>query len=120
MVLVDTSVWVGHLRSGDPQMAALLEEGEVVCHPLVIGELACGQLPDRAGMLRHLNELPRTGLATHDEVMSLIETHRLMGIGIGFIDAHLLASALIQDIPIWTRDLPLKRVAAKLGLDFSA
>ena len=101
-------------------MAALLEEGEVVCHPLVIGELACGQLPDRAGMLRHLNELPRIGLATHDEVMSLIETHRLMGIGIGFVDAHLLASALIQDIPIWTRDLPLKRVAAKLGLAFSA
>ena len=99
-------------------MAALLEEGEVVCHPLVIGELACGQLPDRAGMLRHLNELPRTGLATHDEVMNLIESHQLMGTGLGFIDVHLLAAARILDIPIWTRDIPLNRAAAALGLLF--
>jgi hypothetical protein len=120
MVLVDTSVWVGHLRSGDPQMASLLEEGVVVCHPFVLGELACGHLPNRTDTLRSLSELPQIGVATYEEVMSLIAARRLMGTGLGFIDVHLLASARISDLPILTRDLPLKRAATALGVFYSA
>jgi len=119
MVLVDTSVWVDHLRYGNPRLASLLEEGEVFCHPFVIGELACGHLPDRARTLRRLSDLPRTCLAGQDEVMGIIETHQLMSLGIGFIDVHLVASARLSGIPVWTRDLSLKKAAAKLGVLFS-
>jgi predicted nucleic acid-binding protein len=118
MVLVDTTVWVDHLRIGNPQLASLLEEGDVVCHPFIIGELACGNLPDRADILSRLNELPQAGVATHDEVMNLIEAHRFMGIGLGLIDLHLLASARVAGIPIWTLDLPLKKAAARLDVLF--
>jgi len=119
MVLVDTSVWVGHLRSGDPQLASLLDEGMVACHPFIIGELACGHLPNRADTLRSLDELPQIGVATFEEVMSLIAARRLMGIGLGFVDVHLLASARIYDLPILTRDLPFKKAAAVLGVLYS-
>ncbi len=119
MVLVDTSVWVGHLRSGDSQLASLLDAGEVACHPFIIGELACGRLPDRADTLRSLGELPQIGVATFGEVMSLIAARRLMGIGLGFIDAHLLASARIYDLPILTRDLPFRKAATDLGVLYS-
>jgi predicted nucleic acid-binding protein len=118
MVLVDTSVWVAHLRSGDAQLVSLLERGEVVCHPFVIGELACGHLPNRADTLRSLGELPQIGLATFEEVMNLIATRRLMGTGLGFIDVHLLASALIYDLPLLTRDQPFKKAAAAFGVLF--
>ena len=116
MVLVDTSVWVDHLRFGNPRMVSLLEEGDVVCHPFIIGELACGHLPDRARTLRWIHDLPRTGTASQDEVMALIEAHRLMSLGLGFIDIHLLASARLSGVPIWTLDAPFKKAAAKLGL----
>lgn len=116
MVLVDTSVWVDHLRFGDPQLASLLEDGDVACHPFVIGELACGNLPERTELLGRLNEMPRTDLASQAEVMSMIEAHRLMGTGIGFIDVHLLASARLNGMLIWTRDLPLRKAAAKLDV----
>ena len=118
MVLVDTSIWVDHLRFGNPRLACLLEDGDVVCHPFVIGELACGRLPDRADTLGRLLELPWTGVAGFDEVMSLIEAHRLMGTGLGFIDAHLLASARLSGIRLWTHDLQLKKAAAKLDVLF--
>ncbi len=118
MVLVDTSIWVDHLRFGNPRLASLLEDGDVVCHPFVIGELACGRLPDRADTLGRLCALPRTGVASQDEVMSMIEGHRLMGSGIGLIDAHLLASARLTGNPLWTLDLPLKKAAAKLDVLF--
>ena len=118
MVLVDTSVWVDHLRFGNPRLASLLEEGDVVCHPFIIGELACGNLPNRTDTLSRLHNLPRTGVAGQDEVISLIEAHRLMGIGLGFIDVHLLASARLTGTPLWTRDLQLKKAAAKLDVLF--
>jgi predicted nucleic acid-binding protein len=118
MILVDTSVWVDHLRYGNPRLASLLEEGAVVCHPFVIGELACGNLPDRAATLSRLHDLPRTGVAGQDEVISLIEARRLMGMGLGFIDVHLLASARLAGIPLWTRDFQLKKAAATLDVLF--
>jgi predicted nucleic acid-binding protein len=118
MVLVDTSIWVDHLRFGNPRLASLLEEGDVVCHSFVIGELACGNLPDRTETLGRLCALPRTGVASQDEVMSMIEGHRLMGSGIGLIDAHLLAAARLNGIPVWTEDVPLKKAAVKLDVLF--
>jgi hypothetical protein len=118
MVLVDTSVWVDHFRLGNPRLASLLENGDVATHPFIIGELACGSLPERAETLGSLRELPRTGVAGDDEVMRLIESHRLMGTGLGLIDVHLLAAALLDGIPVWTLDIPLKKAAARLGLAF--
>jgi predicted nucleic acid-binding protein len=118
MILVDTSVWVDHLRSGNAQLAALLDEGDVVCHPFIITELACGTLPDRAEILKHLQALPQAYVASQAEIMDFIETHRLMGIGLGFVDVHLLASARLSMIPLWTRDLSLNKAAAKLDVLF--
>lgn len=118
MVLVDTSVWVDHFRFGDPQLAALLEEGEVVCHPFIIAELACGILPDRADTLGRLKDMPHVDVASQEEILSMIDTHRLMGTGLGFVDVHLLASARLSMIPLWTRDLSLKKAAAKLDVLF--
>jgi len=114
MVLVDTSVWVDHLRSGNPRLASLLDRGEVVCHPLIIGELACGNLPNREETLSLITDLPQAVVAGHDEVMRFIEIDRLMGIGLGYIDVHLLASARLTMTSLWTLDLPLRKAAAKL------
>ncbi len=119
MVLVDTSVWVGHFRSGNLRLASLLGDGDAACHPFVIGELACGNLPARTETLGCLLELPRTRVASQDEVLSLIEIRRLMGKGLGFIDIHLLAAALLDGIPIWTEDVPLNKAAAQIGIAFS-
>ncbi len=116
MVLVDTSVWVDHLRFGNPRLASMLEEDAVYCHPFVIGELACGHIPDRARTLRDIGTLPQTCLADHEEVMAIIEAHQLMNLGVGYIDVHLVASARLSGIPIWTRDQAIKKAAAKLGV----
>ncbi len=118
MVLVDTSVWVDHFRHGNGRLAALLESGEVASHPFIIGELACGNLPERADTLDSLRDLPQAGLAGQDEALRLIESRRLMGTGLGFVDVHLLAAALLDGIPLWTLDLPLMKAAAKLGVGF--
>lgn len=118
MVLVDTSVWVDHLRSGNVQLAALLDEGDVICHPFIIAELACGTLPDRTDTLKRLQDLPQADVASQDEIMSFIDTDQLMGIGLGFVDVHLLASSRLTMTPLWTRDLPLKKAAARLGVLF--
>lgn len=118
MVLVDTSVWVAHFREGEPRLAALLDEGEVVCHPAVIGELACGSLPRREETLGHFRDLPRAVVAVHDEVMGFIESERLMGAGLGYVDVHLLASARLTGVPLWTLDAPLRDAALKLGVLF--
>jgi predicted nucleic acid-binding protein len=116
VVLVDTSVWVDHFRNGNPRLAALLENGDVASHPFIIGELACGNLPERTATLGCLRDLPQAGVAGNDEAMHLIETRRLMGTGLGFIDVHLLAAALLDGIALWTMDVPLKKAAAKLGV----
>jgi len=119
MVLVDTSVWVDHLRSGNARLASLLDQGEVVCHPSVIGELACGNLPNREEMLSLLKDLPQAVVAGHDEVMRFIESDRLMKAGLGYIDVHLLASARLSAASLWTLDLPLRKAARKLEVLFA-
>ena len=117
MILVDTSVWVDHLRSGVPELAGLLEDGEASTHPFVVGELACGNLRNRAEVLELLGNLPELPVATHGEVMEVIEGRALMGRGLGYIDVHLLASALLApSARLWTLDRRLARVAAELGV----
>jgi predicted nucleic acid-binding protein len=118
MVLVDTSVWVSHLRDSNAALEELLNEGEVVCHPFIIGELACGNLKNRAEILSLLQALPMALHAEHEEVMRVIETYHLIGKGLGYIDMHLLASAIMTNIPIWTNDRRLSKVSAKLGIGY--
>ena len=119
MVIVDTSVWVGHLRSGDIGLEKLLNDAYVACHPFVVGELACGNLANRTEILSLLQELPMATQAEHDELMRFIEDHSLMGKGLGYIDMHLLASAMLTDIPLWTLDKRLNDAASALGIDYS-
>ena len=116
MILVDTSVWVAHFRKGDSRLSELLSEALVTAHPFVIGELACGNLKNRARILSDLGELPSAISATHEEVMGLVQNRRLWGFGIGWIDAHLLASALLSDCEFWTLDRKLARAAAAAGV----
>lgn len=118
MVLVDTSVWVSHLRDGNNELASLLNEGRVLCHPFIIGELACGNLQDRAMILSFLQWLPMSIEAEHEEVLYFIENNRLMGKGIGYVDAHLIASAVLTGIPIWTLDKKLAQVADDLQIKY--
>jgi len=119
MILVDTSVWVDHLRAGDEGLVALLDRALVLTHPFVVGELACGNLRNRAQVLRLLQDLPQTPVASDVEVLFFIEQHRLMGRGIGYIDAHLLAaSALADPARLWTRDQRLAKVATDLKLAY--
>ena len=119
MILVDTSIWIDHLRSGEPALATALEDGRVLMHPFVLGELACGNLKNRSEMLRLLGGLPAAPTATDPEALALIERRALMGRGIGYIDVHLLAStALADDARMWSRDRRLAGVAAELELAF--
>lgn len=115
-MLVDTSVWVEHFRRADPMLSALLNRGEVECHPFVIGELACGSLGRRSEVLTLLRRLPHVPAVGNDEVLAFIERRRLMGRGIGWIDAHLLASATLGHTLLWSRDRRLSQVARELHL----
>ena len=115
MILVDTSVWIDHLRQGVPTLGALLEASRVVTHPLIIGELACGNLKNRSELLRLWQSLPQLPEASHQEVLFFIEKNQLMGKGIGYIDIQLLASiALSGGTRIWTRDKRLDAVAQQM------
>ncbi|HMK60823.1 MAG TPA: type II toxin-antitoxin system VapC family toxin [Dissulfurispiraceae bacterium] len=114
MVLVDTSVWVAHLRDGNDALEALLNEGLVVNHPFVIGELACGNLRNRTEILSLLYALPVALTVEHEEILDFIENHRLMGKGLGYIDVHLLASAMLTKVRLWTLDKRLHDVAFQL------
>jgi len=116
MVLADTSVWIEHFRYGDSNLADRLSEGLVLMHPFVSGELACCNLKDRAAILSDLHALPSAKLASNAEVLQLIEERRLWGRGLGWTDAHLLASALLSSCRFWTRDTRLGRAAAELRL----
>lgn len=116
MILVDTSVWVDHLRIGDPELAALLQDGRVLVHPWVVGELALGQLWGRSEVLGLLQNLPHATVATDLEVLNLIEARHLFGLGIGYVDAHLLAATLLTGAGLWTRDKRLAAAASRLGL----
>lgn len=116
MILVDTSVWVDHLRAGVARLAALLERGAVVVHPFVVGEIACGNLVQRGSVLELLQNLPAAVVAEPTEVLAFVERHRLYGRGVGYVDVHLLASiALTEATALWTRDKRLDAVARSLG-----
>ena len=117
MILVDTSVWINHLRAADERLAALLDAREVLGHPFVTGEVALGSLPRREVVLSDLRDLPQAAVATDEEVLDLIGRQALFGRGIGYVDAHLLAAArLTLDARLWTADRSLQSVAAELGL----
>lgn len=118
MILVDTSIWIDHLRSGDAQFVTLLQGDHVLGHPWVTGELALGNLARRNEVLGLLHNLPQATVATDHEVMTLIDHHRLVGLGIGYVDAHLLAAArLSAGAKLWTRDKRLHATAVQLKLD---
>lgn len=118
MVLVDTSVWVDHLRRGNPALTGLLSDAEVACHPCVVGELACGNLRNRSEVLSLLHSLPSTPEVAHEELLLFVERHRLMGRGLGLVDVHLLASARLAAVPLWTLDRRLRGAAGLLGAAF--
>ena len=117
MILVDTSVWIEHLRSASAILMELLGDGEVLGHPFVLGELALGNLRQRNDILRALQRLPQATSASYGEVLQLIDREALFGRGIGYVDAHLLAAVLLTTgSKLWTRDRRLQAVAAQLGL----
>jgi len=117
VILVDTSIWIDHLRIGDSQLTTLLHDGRVLAHPWVIGELALGHLTHRSEILELLHNLPHATAATDAEVLTLIESRHLFGLGIGYVDAHLVAATLLTaGASLWTRDKMLGVVAAKIGL----
>ncbi len=116
MILVDTSVWVEHLRHGLPRLATLLQEGKLLIHPWVIGELACGNLRNRGEVLELLQGLSAASVASDSEVLLLIEREQRMGRGIGYADAHLLASAKLSHCQLWTQDKRLAALAQEQGL----
>ncbi len=119
-MLADTSVWIDHLRRGNSRLAAHLENGEVHSHPFVVGELACGSLRRRTEILSLLSALPQLTRADHEEVMLLIESKRLHGRGLGWIDVHLLASALLSGTMLWTLDKRLAAQAERLSVRFES
>ncbi|MCX5805776.1 MAG: PIN domain-containing protein [Proteobacteria bacterium] len=114
MVLVDTSVWVSHFRESNSGLVNLLNNTEVICHPFIVGELACGNLKDRMTVISLLEALPMAVLVEHDEVLAFIESHDLMGKGLGYVDVHLLASAVLTSVSLWTIDKKLEKAAKGL------
>lgn len=118
MILVDTSVWIDHLRAGNRRLKALLDAAKVLTHPFVIGELACGSLRSRSEIMTLLKTLPEAQVAEHEEVLGFVEDERLYGQGIGWIDAHLLASVRLSGVPFWTLDRQLLKVASTLKVAF--
>ena len=118
--LVDTSVWIDHFRTNSPALCRLLDEDLVMCHPLVIGELACGNMKHRSVILDSMAVLPATPMIDYQELLTFIETHKLFGQGLSWIDVHLLASTLLQQVTLWTLDHPLRHAARKLRCSFES
>jgi predicted nucleic acid-binding protein len=116
MILADTSVWIRHFRHGDPALVARLSEERVLMHPFISGELACGNLGNRAAILADMGRLPAAALASNSEVLKLIEDRRLWGRGLGWVDVHLLASSLLCGCALWTLDKRLAVTASQLGV----
>ncbi len=114
MILVDTSVWIDHLRVGNPRLKSLLHDEQVLTHPFVVGELACGSVRNREEILGLLRALPEARVAEHHEVLTFVESRRLSNRGIGWVDAHLLASALLSGVPLWTLDRHLAGLASAM------
>ena len=115
-MLVDTSIWVEHLRQRQPGLVSLLHRGAVECHPFVIGELACGSIARRSEILQLLHRLPSVEAVENEEAMTFVERHRLMRRGVGWVDVHLLASAALEHLQLWTADRRLAAMARSLGL----
>jgi predicted nucleic acid-binding protein len=115
MILADTSVWVDHLQRRNAELAALLVDEHVLCHPFVVGELACGRLRNRREILALLHALPQAHTVEHDEALEFIEIHQLMGTGLGWVDVHLLAAAALVRAKLWTFDRRLMNAAKRLG-----
>jgi predicted nucleic acid-binding protein len=118
VVIVDTSIWVTHLRRGSRHLEELLLDARVACHPFIIGELAGGNIKNRDEVLSLLQSLPMAPTVVLDELLFFIERNRLMGMGIGFVDAHLLASAQLAKTPLWTSDKALKCAAIELTVAY--
>jgi predicted nucleic acid-binding protein len=118
MVLVDTSVWISHLRDGSYGLMELLNNGDVLCHPFIIGELACGNIKNRNEIISLLRSLPMAKTLVHDEVLKFTEDRKLARRGLGFIDVHLLASAILSDSPMWSLDKKMSNIALELNIDF--
>jgi predicted nucleic acid-binding protein len=116
MILVDTSVWVDHLRRSNDDLSRLLVEEQVLCHPFVVGELACGRLTDREEILPRLQALPQARSVEHQEALAFLEMQRLMGAGLGWVEVHLLASATLSAASLWSFDRNLMKAARRLGL----
>ena len=119
MMLADTSVWIQHLRKGEPALRGRLVEGLILMHPFVAGELACGNLRNRTAILSDLQTLPPAVLASNAEVLRLLEDRQLWGRGLGWVDLHLLASAMLSKCEFWTLDKRLAQAAKELGLSWN-
>jgi predicted nucleic acid-binding protein len=119
-VLVDTSIWLDHLRHGVRELGLLLDQFSASTHPFVAGELACGNLRDRDTFLSYLNALPQCPMLSHAEALRLVEIQKLAGFGLNWVDVHLLGSAMVSGANLWTRDKALHRIAERLGLAFFA
>lgn len=118
MILVDTSVWIDHLRHNDPILSELLQACQILAHPFVVGELALGSLRQREAVLSALRDLPQSLVASDSEAQTFIERHKLYGLGIGYVDVHLLAATFLnRDARLWTRDKRLRETAARLAVD---
>lgn len=118
MILVDTSVWIDHFRKSDARLVGLLEKEEVIVHPFVLGELACGNLKQRKEVISLLHALPSAPRVEDDEILFFIEERKLSGHGVGLIDIHLLASSLIGRHKFWTKDKRLKAIAGTMKVAF--
>ncbi|AMJ61848.1 type II toxin-antitoxin system VapC family toxin [Bosea sp. PAMC 26642] len=116
MILLDASVWIDHLRRREPRLEQLLSDRRVLMHPFVVAEVALGSIARRAAMIGLLESFPQAAVATHEEVLALIEGKKLYGLGIGYVDVHLLASARLADARLWTRDRRLRAAADLLRL----
>ncbi|MBN1781013.1 type II toxin-antitoxin system VapC family toxin [bacterium] len=118
MVLVDTSIWIDHCRNNYDQLAGLLNDGEVFCHPFIIGKLACGNLKNRKEIIAALQALPTTIVLEHEEIMFFIEINKIMGKGLGYIDISILASSLVTGISLWTFDQKLYAMTKRFNASY--
>lgn len=119
MILADTNVWIKHFRDSDAEFISQLNVGFVVCHPFIIGELACGNLGNRAEILMLLQALPSAPVVEVPEILEFIENNSLMGRGLGYVDIHLLASVILGNVVLWTYDRRLNEAAIELGVSYS-
>ena len=119
MVLVDTSVWIDHFRRGNNQLVKLLNRGDVFCHEMIIGEIACGTFKNRSEILSRLKLLPHSMHVRHEEILLFIEQNQIIGHGLGYIDVTLLVSSILTSIPIWSLDKKMSQFSKSLRINYS-